>query len=108
VVILTPYGFMVQPPYPDQPWMEHKSGWWPRDFEARGYVVSGTGGVRFARKHDEHTAFRWGPLGKAVGAVTAHAVRRVPRAAFDIIAVKAIGHDPGTASAARSALRSST
>ena len=29
VVVLTPYGFMEQPPYPDQPWMEHKSGWWP-------------------------------------------------------------------------------
>ena len=90
VVVLTPYGFMEQPPYPDQPWMEHKSGWWPRDFADRGYRTLGAGGVRFCRRHEEHTAFRWGPLGKAIGLASVPLTRRVPQAAFDLVAVKQV------------------
>jgi hypothetical protein len=90
LIVLTPYGYMVQPPYPDQPWMEHLSGWWPQDFAARGFEVRGTGGVRFARRHEDHTAFRWGPVGKAIGLATVPLARRVPATAFDIVAVKRV------------------
>ena len=79
VVVLTPYGFMEQPPYPDQPWMEHQSGWWPRDFADRGYRTRRRRWRPLLRRHEEHAAFRWGPVGKAVGLATVPMARRVPR-----------------------------
>ncbi len=86
LVVMTPHGFVEQPAAPDQPWMEHLSGWWPDDFRTRGYEVRGAGGVRFAR--GAMSAFRWGPVGKAVGLATVPMARCVPGAAYDIVAVK--------------------
>ena len=89
LVVMTPYGFVEQPPGPGQPWMEHLSGWWPDDFRALGYEVRGTGGVRFAR--GAYSAFRWGPLGKAVGLATVPMARHLPATAYHIVAIKRAG-----------------
>jgi SAM-dependent methyltransferase len=89
VVVVTPFGFVEQPAEPDQPWMEHLSGWWPDEFRTRGYAVRGTGGVRFARR--AYAEFRWGPLGKAVGLATVPMARHFPAVAYDIVAIKRKG-----------------
>jgi SAM-dependent methyltransferase len=106
VVVLTPYGFCRQPAQPDQPWMEHRSGWWPSDFRARGYRVVGNGGVRFARVHEARGAFRWGTIGKLIGTITASMVRVVPGAAYNLIAVKPVGPRHDGSRAAREATTS--
>jgi SAM-dependent methyltransferase len=38
IVVFTPWGF--QPQESDNPWMTHKSGWEPEDFEREGYEVT--------------------------------------------------------------------
>jgi SAM-dependent methyltransferase len=44
VVVFTPVGFVSQPPAPDNPWQEHRSGWAPKEFRERGYTVTGASG----------------------------------------------------------------
>jgi hypothetical protein len=45
VYIETPNGFVEQTAFDGNPFQRHLSGWFPHDFEARGYTVIG-GGVR--------------------------------------------------------------
>jgi hypothetical protein len=87
VVVLTPNGFFPQAALPDQPWFEHKSGWRPRDFARRGYVVEGAGGTRLARRMVDRAPFRGGVAGRALGALSVPFARRVPSYAFEILAV---------------------
>ncbi len=49
VIIVTPNGFIPQPPGPDNPFQEHLSGWKVKDFEARGYKVYGMFGPKWLR-----------------------------------------------------------
>lgn len=42
VYIATPNGFLEQEAYDDNPFQRHHSGWFPHDFEGRGYCVFGT------------------------------------------------------------------
>lgn len=44
VLIFTPSGFVPQPPAPDNPWQEHKSGWTAQEFRELGYRVIGQSG----------------------------------------------------------------
>src|SRR5437879_9155119 len=46
VVVLTPCGFVSQPPGEDEPWQEHKCGFEAGELEALGYSVSGLGGPK--------------------------------------------------------------
>jgi SAM-dependent methyltransferase len=46
VVVYTPNGFLPQPASPDNPWQEHRSGWTPAEFRARGYRVFGINGLK--------------------------------------------------------------
>ncbi len=54
VVIGTPNGFLEQTAFDGNPFQRHLSGWFPHDFESRGYTVFG-GGLRLLR----------GPVGRA-------------------------------------------
>jgi SAM-dependent methyltransferase len=42
VYVATPNGFLEQEAYGGNPFQEHHSGWFPHDFEGRGYSVFGT------------------------------------------------------------------
>lgn len=44
----TPFGFREQPALGGDPFQRHRSGWFPHDFEGRGYAVYG-GGLRGLR-----------------------------------------------------------
>jgi hypothetical protein len=39
----TPFGFFEQDDYDGNPFQRHLSGWFPNDFESRGYTVYGSG-----------------------------------------------------------------
>jgi SAM-dependent methyltransferase len=41
VYVETPIGFLEQPAMRGNPWQRHFSGWFPHDFEVRGYNVYG-------------------------------------------------------------------
>lgn len=64
VVIVTPNGFIPQPPDPDNPFQEHISGWKTEDFLARGYKVYGMFGPKWLRTGTAVLRFRpkflWG------------------------------------------------
>jgi len=43
VYVETPHGFLPQPAAPGNPYQRHLSGWFPWDFQGRGYRVFGMG-----------------------------------------------------------------
>jgi SAM-dependent methyltransferase len=88
VLVLTPMGFLEQPGTSEEPWQEHKCGFEPRELEALGYRVAGLGG--FGRLRGDYGAFRWGPAGQLLGAVSQPVVRTRPELAFHLLGVKRI------------------
>jgi SAM-dependent methyltransferase len=49
VVVETPNRFQPQGPEYGSEGQRHRSGWFPHDFETRGYTVRGTAGTRYLR-----------------------------------------------------------
>ena len=43
IYVETPNGFLEQTGYDGNPFMRHLSGWFPHDFQSRGYTVYGSG-----------------------------------------------------------------
>jgi hypothetical protein len=43
VYVETPHGFLEQTDYDGNPYQRHLSGWFPHDFQSRGYTVFGSG-----------------------------------------------------------------
>ncbi len=84
VALLTPSGFVEQPPGEDEPWQEHRCGFTADELEALGYFVVGVGGAASVRK--AYGAFRVGPIGKLVGMVTTRLLRGRPNLAFHLFA----------------------
>jgi SAM-dependent methyltransferase len=87
VVVVTPSGFVPQPPTEDEPWQEHRCGFEAGEFERLGYDVAGLGGPAALR--GAYGSFRWGVVGKVATAVAIPAFKRRPESAFALLAVKA-------------------
>jgi SAM-dependent methyltransferase len=66
VVVFTPNGFLAQPPYENNPWQLHRSGWSVKDFEALGYRVQGALGWKALRGELHRPRFRPWPLWERV------------------------------------------
>lgn len=88
VVVLTPAGFVEQPGTPEEPWQRHRCGFHPEELESLGYRVRGVGGMRHLR--GDYGAFRWGPAGQLLGAVSQPVVRSWPAQAFHLVGVKQV------------------
>jgi hypothetical protein len=86
VVVLTPSGFVRQPPGEDEPWQEHKCGFEARELEGLGYSVTGLGGPKVLR--GQYGRFRLGALGQLAAVVSGPATRRLPEHAFHLVAVR--------------------
>lgn len=94
LVVSTPNGFLEQVPVDGNPFQRHWSGWFPHDFEARGYTVFGSG-LRFLR----------GPWGRArylpergvqtIERLLSWYLFRHPRHAFAISAARYVDRDGG-------------
>jgi len=93
VIVLTPNGFLPQPPTPDNPHQEHISGWTVEDFTARGYRVLGVNGWKPLR--GMYGLIRLEPVGfwLRVSILTQSFTERHPRQAFQLLAVKDVGDD---------------
>lgn len=89
VVVVTPSGFVAQAGTDQEPHQEHRSGWFAAELESDGYEVSGLGGWRAVR--GPYAAFRAGPLGALIAAVTGPMLRRRPDAAYYLFAHKLVG-----------------
>lgn len=89
IVLFTPSGFVPQPPAPDNPWQEHKSGWTARELNELGYKVVGTSGWKPMR--GMYARWRKPRLFCAVvGRLSQPIVRHFPEHAFALSAAKTL------------------
>lgn len=86
IVLLTPNGFLPQEGTPENPFMEHRSGWSATELTTFGYSVCGINGWRSLR--GSFAAPRFGPVGKALSLASQPVARRRPGKAFHLLAVK--------------------
>lgn len=88
VVVFTPNGFVPQPPTPDNPHQEHRSGFDVATLRARGFRVRGMLGLRGALGPFAEPRRRPAVVWRRVADATAPLVHFAPRLAFALFAVK--------------------
>lgn len=89
VLIFTPSGFVPQPPTPENPWQEHKSGWTSSEFTDLGYRVVGSSGWKPMRG----MYARWRRpklLCALISKLSEPIVRHYPDHAFALHAIKSL------------------
>ena len=92
VIVLTPNGFVPQPPAPDNPYQEHLSGWTPADLADHGYSrFYGLNGWRPLRGEYAHPTVWPAPVGLVLSEVSQLAVMRTPSRAYQFIGVRDTG-----------------
>jgi SAM-dependent methyltransferase len=89
IYVETPHGFLEQPDVGGNLFQRHLSGWFPHDFEGRGYTVFGAG-PRWLRGPMGKSRFLPEPLAQLVGRATQWRYFRAPRRAATIAAIKYI------------------
>ena len=96
VILLTPNGFLPQPPALDNPFQEHLSGWTVDEFVERGYRVVGINGWRPLR--GSYAAIRWRPASFwwRLALLTQRFVSSRPRWAFHLLCLKDVGTAQGS------------
>ena len=90
VVVFTPNGFVEQGDREGNPFQVHRSGWSPVQLRARGYRVTGVHGLRSLRGEEAAIRFRPRRVWALAADLTQPLVRRVPRLAFHLLAVKEV------------------
>jgi hypothetical protein len=87
-IIFTPNGFVIQRPYDNNPWQEHKSGWEYDEMKNYGYTIYGFGGYKKLR--GERFAIRYKPriLWKYFSFFTQLFTFNNPDKAFGILCIK--------------------
>jgi SAM-dependent methyltransferase len=88
VVVMTPSGFVPQPPSEHEPWQLHRCGFHAHELRDLGYSVEGVGGWKAAR--GDYAAFRWGPIGLAVATASRLPLRQLPGQSFHLVGTKPI------------------
>jgi hypothetical protein len=90
IVIDTPNGFVPQGPEYGNPYQRHLSGWFPHDFQARGYTVRGSCGTRWLRGYmgEPRVRFPGARLLDNIVLTRLLMTQRFPGHAFNICAVK--------------------
>jgi hypothetical protein len=83
----TPRGFLEQPTVSGNPHQRHWSGWFPHDFESRGYTVFGMG-VRGLRGVQGGSRIFPEPVVRSLERGLAWLVFRRPRLAFCMAAIR--------------------
>ncbi len=86
VVVVTPSGFVPQPPTENEPWQEHRCGFTADDLRSLGFAVRGLGGWSALRR--DYGAFKGGPLGQLAAVLSEPYVRADPDRGFHLLAVK--------------------
>ena len=93
-VVFTPNGHVHQDEIGGNPLQAHRSGWSVEDLAAAGYEAIGVHGLKLLRR--EEARFRWRPkrVWRLVSDLTQPVVRRWPRAAYHLLAVKDVSVPP--------------
>lgn len=87
-IVFTPNGFVPQPPDPDNPANEHVSGWTVGEFRQAGFDVRyGLNGLRGLRTSFANPVVKPRIFGDFLAKLTARPVSRIPRLAYQILAV---------------------
>lgn len=88
VLIFTPNGFLPQPPYEDNPWQLHRSGWTVPDFQGLGYRVHGALGWKPLRGELNRPRLHPWPFWERVANATQRFTATRPRLDAGLMAVK--------------------
>lgn len=88
VVVLTPSGFVPQPPGEDEPWQEHRCGFEAAELAERGFEVRGVGGDR--RLRGAYGTFRFGIIGAVLAALTRKRLQDDPDRSFHLIGFRRV------------------
>jgi 2-polyprenyl-3-methyl-5-hydroxy-6-metoxy-1,4-benzoquinol methylase len=88
VVVFTPNGFVEQGERDGNPFQMHRAGWTPAELRARGYRVTGVHGLRALRGEEAAIRLRPRRAWALVADLTQPVVRRAPRLAYHLLAVK--------------------
>lgn len=89
VIIMTPTGFLPQPAAPDNPFQEHRSGWFPKQFQMLGFDrIYGVYGLRLLRGEFGTPRLRPLGVGLRLSQFTERLVWHRPNAAFAFVAIK--------------------
>jgi len=88
VVIFTPNGFVPQPPEPENPHQEHRSGFTADEMRALGYRVRGIHGLGCLCGPFAQSRWRPGLFWRRVSDLTALPVYFLPRLAFALFCTK--------------------
>lgn len=89
VLLQTPNGFLEQGPEFGNEHQRHLSGWFPQDFEGRGYKVFGTTGTRYLRGYGagpKYNFFGWMTCDIVLARLLRIDKRR--QHAFNLVAIK--------------------
>ncbi len=89
VVVVTPSGFVAQPPTESEPWQQHRCGFEAEDLRALGFDVRGLGG--WSRLRGDYGAFRGGAAGQVAALVSEPFLTGEPDRSFHLLAVKHVG-----------------
>jgi hypothetical protein len=88
VLVFTPNGFLAQPPYEDNPWQLHRSGWEVGEFEGLGYRVEGVLGWKPLRGELNRPRFHPWPLWERVANASRLVTGSRPHLDAGLLAVK--------------------
>ena len=88
IIICTPNGFVPQDPLNGNIYQEHISGWFVKDFKARGYKIYGIRGFKFIR--GEFAAIKYKPwyIWLYLSYLSEFITIFLPRLSFELMAVK--------------------
>lgn len=89
VVLVTPSGFVRQPPTETEPWQEHRCGFAADELTSLGFDVRGLGGWSWLRS--DYGAFRGGAAGQLAALASEPFIRHAPDRSFHLLAVKHVG-----------------
>ena len=92
VVLFTPNGFVPQGALDGNEFQIHRCGWEVEELEALGYSVTGIYGHKILRGECADYKIKPAILGKLVSDATQPFVRKHPKKAFALLAVKDIGN----------------
>ena len=94
VTVTTPNGYFKQDPYDNNPLQEHRSGWTVDDLRRLGFRVRGIGGWKALRGDKGQLKYRPAFLWGRISDLTQPLAYRLPKLAFQLVAVKRIdqGH----------------
>lgn len=90
VIMHTPNGFVAQEPYENNPYQRHLSGFDVKFFKKAGYKVYGMFGLKQLRKEYGYCRFKPEILCNLLSEFSQHFIYRLPRFAFEILAIKKI------------------